>query len=62
MIHVDAEVIRNYTSGYTVKLYVPVPDMASMDKFYFTGDTKTQAVSKSSAFARSRGYKLKWYV
>lgn len=58
MIHVDAEVIRNYTSGYTVKLYVPVPDMASMDKFYFTGDTKTQALSKARAFAKESSYKL----
>ena len=58
MIQVDAEVIRNYTSGYTVKLYVPVPDMISMDKFYFTGNNKTQALSKSRAFAKLNGYKL----
>ena len=60
-LHVDAEVIRNYNSGYTVKLYVPVPNMASMDKFYFTGDTKTQALSKARAAAKVSGYKLNFH-
>jgi len=58
MIPVDAEVIRHSTSGYTVKLYVPVLNQVSMDKFYFTGDSKTQAISKARAKARECGYKL----
>ena len=62
MIQVDAEVMRSGTSGYTVKFYVPVPKMASMEKFYFTDESKTRAISKARAFAKERGYKLKVMV
>jgi hypothetical protein len=60
-LQVDAEVIRNYNLGYTVKLYVPVPNMASMDKLYFTGATKTQALSKARTVAKANGYKLNFH-
>jgi len=58
---VDAEVIRHYTSGYTIKMYVPVQNQVSMDKLYFTGATKTQALSKARAAAKVSGYKLNFH-
>lgn len=59
-LHVDAEVIRHY-NGYTIKMYVPVPNQVSMDKLYFIGDTKTQALSKARTAAKANGYKLNFH-
>ena len=60
-LRVDAEVIRNPSAGYTIKMYVPVPNQVSMDKLYYTGDTKTQAMSKAREAAKTNNFKLTFY-
>jgi hypothetical protein len=61
MLQVDAEVIRHSKDGYTVKLYVPVENQVSMDKFYYTGSTKTQVLSKARVAAKAMGYKITFH-
>jgi len=60
-LRVDAEVIRNPTAGYTIKMYVPVPNQTSMDKLYYTGHTVTHAMSKARAAAKANNFKLTFY-
>ena len=58
---VEAEMIKvpYVTNLFTVKVYVPVPGMISMDKLYFNGYTKTEAKNRARTELKKLGYKLK---
>jgi len=44
---------------FTVKAYIPVPGMVSMEKLYFNGNTKTEAKNRARTELKKLGYKLK---